>query len=93
MKSKSTAALIAVIIPIVLIYASISLISAMQQLHEAEQMQLSLLREIEEVEAENAGLLTKISDADREAAARERLGLVEPGEIIFFDISNTGNGG
>lgn len=83
MKRKSTAVLIGAIIPVLLLYAAINLLSAMDQLHEAEQMEISLLREIEEAEAENAGLLTKISEADREQAARERLGLVKPGEIVF----------
>lgn len=90
MKRKSTAALIGAIIPLLLLYAAVNLLSAMDQLHEAERMEISLRREIEEAEAENAGLLTKISEADRAEAARERLGLVKQGEIVFIDVSNGG---
>lgn len=93
MKKRSTWALIGVIIPILLLCAAVNLVSVMEQLREAEEMERSLLREIEETEAENAGLLTRISEADRAEAARKKLGLVEPGEIIFIDISKTGNGG
>lgn len=72
-----------------IVYGTFSLITTLDNLNDAELINAGLRTEIEEVQAENRDLCDKISDADsdsaKEALARERLGLVKPGEIVFVD--------
>lgn len=72
-----------------MVYGAFSLITTLDRLNDAEIINAELRTEIEEVQEDNRDLCNKISDADsdsaKEALARERLGLVRPGEIVFID--------
>lgn len=70
-------------------YGAFSLVSVIDQLREAERISTELNAEIEAVQEENSNIiyLTSCLDSDfeKEKLARERLGLVKPGEIIFIN--------
>lgn len=70
-------------------YGAFSLVSVIDQLKEAEKISAELSAEIETVQVENSNIiyLTSCLDSDfeKEKLARERLGLVKPGEIIFIN--------
>ena len=73
-------------------YGSISLSQANARLEAAEQTRNELAAEAQALAVSNASLGYEIahsSDLDMiEKVAREKLGLVLPGEIIFYDISD-----
>ena len=85
METKET--LVRIVLLALLLYASICLASAGRELHAARALAAELRAEIETVERGNAELGRKLdqgwSAEDVEALARERLGLVLPGDRIF----------
>ena len=70
-----------------IVYGTLSLITTLDSLNDAENMNDVLKTEIEQLQKDNRDLSYLISEADsdsaKEALARERLGLVKPGEIVF----------
>lgn len=72
-----------------IVYGTFSLITTLDGLREAENINTELRAEIEEVQEDNRDLRVLISEADtdsaKEALARERLGLVKPGEKVYID--------
>ena len=85
--------LIRIVLLSLLLYASVCLASAGRELHAAEARAEELRAKLETVERENAALDRKLrqgwSAEDVEALARERLGLVLPGDKIFrFEQTN-----
>ena len=70
-------------------YGAFSLIGALDQLREAESLSAQLNAEIEAVQEENSSIIylnsCLDSDSEKEKLARERLGLVKPGEIVFVN--------
>ena len=86
MDSKET--LLRIVLLTLLIYASVSIAAVGRELQTANAMESRLLTELDEQEEVNAALRQKIAgelnDEEIERLARERLGLVKPGEIIFY---------
>lgn len=73
-------------------YGIISLSRANARLADAEQTRDALAAEAQALAVSNASLeykITHCTDLDMiEKVAREKLGLVLPGEIIYYDVSN-----
>lgn len=79
--------LIRIVLLSLLLYASACLASTGRELHEAEALAAGLREELAAVERENLSLERRLrqgwSAESVEALARERLGLVLPGDKIF----------
>jgi cell division protein FtsB len=79
--------LIRIVLPALLIYAALCLASTRRALYTAGQEEASLRARLEAVEQENRTLNQRLSEGwsseELEALARERLGLVLPGDRIF----------
>lgn len=77
------------VVAALLIYAALSLAETMDSLNDAMEMTELLNREICEKQSETDELEELLcecgSDEFIKRTARERLGLVEPGEIIYID--------
>ncbi len=89
-KRSSLMTKIAVILPAVA--ATVTLVSLQSQLAEKERQAAELREQVAAVEQENQRLETAIEETGSEesikAIARQKLGLVESGEIIFYDIGS-----
>lgn len=79
--------LIRIVLPALLIYAALCLASTRRALYAAGFEEAALCARLEAVEQENRALSQRISEGwnaeELEALARERLGLVLPGDRIF----------
>ena len=73
------------VIAALLIYAAWNLAETMDALRDAKDMTELLQHEIDDTQAETDELLSCDTDEFIKGIARDRLGLVEPGEIIFID--------
>lgn len=85
--------IIAGIVAIALIlYATVMLISVKTRTQRAEEQKAALEQKVEEIQEENRQLEYQLKHSEDDETikeiAREKLGLVEPGEIIFYDDSN-----
>ena len=80
------------LVPIVLLclflYAAASLFSSRRELTQAQALEAALERELELLQEENQRMQQKLesgfSDEEIQQLARQRLGLVLPGEKIFY---------
>ena len=85
MDAKET--LIRIVLPALLVYAAVCLASARRELHAADAVEASLRLRIETIERENLAVSQKLTEGwskeELEALARERLGLVLPGDRVF----------
>lgn len=81
-----------IVILALIVYATISIISTNDKIAQAEKEQVILQSKVDEALQENAELEYDIAHAEDdetiEAIARAKLGLVMPGEKIFFDVGN-----
>lgn len=79
--------LIRIVLPVLLIYAAFCLASARQELYKAEEAEASLLLSLETIEQDNLAVRAKLTEGwsaeELEQLARERLGLVLPGDRVF----------
>lgn len=92
-KSNKKVHMIAGIVALaLLLYASITLISIKAKAQQAEEQKVILEQKVEEIQEQNKQLQYQIDHSDSDETikdiARAKLGLVEPGEIIFYDESN-----
>ena len=89
MERKKTNTIAGIVITAMIAYGTFSLISTLDQLHEAESQCAELKAEITQAQEENKTLARLISEADSDSAkeelAKERLGLVKPCEIVFMN--------
>lgn len=90
MRKKRKSSLITKIVILALaVYATITIVSLQTQIEEKRAEQLTLEASRAELEEENARLQSAIDAIGTEAGiadiAREKLGLVAPGEIVFYD--------
>ncbi|HHU22893.1 MAG TPA: septum formation initiator family protein [Clostridiales bacterium] len=92
MKLKRAGIITKVAILALAVYAVISLISLNAQVAEARKVREETQAEVEKLTQSNAELEYEISHGDDpktiEDIARDKLGLVMPGEKIFYDVSN-----
>ena len=86
MNTKDT--LICIVLISLTLYACASVAAVGGELRAAEAVQQELRAGLEEQSADNAALREKLeaglSDAELERLARERLGLVKPGDKVFY---------
>ncbi|SMC54995.1 cell division protein FtsL [Papillibacter cinnamivorans DSM 12816] len=91
-KIKRASLITKIVILAALIYAAISLLNLQGQIQNAAEEKALLEKQIEEQTQTNASLSDDIAhsgDPDRVAdIARKKLGLVSPGEKVFYDVSN-----
>lgn len=92
MKVKKAGILTKLIIITIMVYAVVTLVTLNSKIAAAEAQKQQLQREAAEVAARNEELkycIEHSGDAETiQKIAREKLGLVMPGEIIFFGTKN-----
>ena len=92
MRFKRSSLLTKVLILVVVVYATVTLVSLQNQVTAKQEEAQILQTEIEAARQENLRLDQAIENLDTdegvEAVARQKLGLVSKGEIVFHDIGN-----
>ena len=92
MKLKRASIFTKIVIALLVVYACVSLIRTRAQITEARQAQETVRQQVTDLMLENAEISYDIEhagdDSTIESIARTKLGLVKPGEKIFYDVSN-----
>lgn len=92
MRFKKAGFLTKLLILVMLVYAAYNIIDVRSNIVEARQNLTSLTQQVEDAQQINARLNYEIDHKDDpetiEQIARAKLGLVKPGEKIFYDISH-----
>lgn len=92
MKLKRSSIFTKIVILALIVYAAISLSTTKSRIASAEEDRVVLQAKVDAMLQENAELEYDIAHAgDPETIAeiaRTKLGLVKPGEKIFYDVSN-----
>ena len=92
MKFVKSSLLVKLVILIVVVYATVTLMSLRRQITAKQAEAAQLTSSITSAEQENSRLNDAIenidTDAGVEAVAREKLGMVAEGEIVFQDVSD-----
>lgn len=92
MKFVKSSLLVKVILLVIVVYATVTLVSLRRQITAKEAQAAQLTSSITTAEQENNRLSDAIENADTdegiEAIAREKLGMVGEGEIVFEDVGN-----
>ena len=92
MKFVRSSLLVKLILLIVVVYATVTLVSLRRQISAKQAEAAQLTSSITSAEQENSRLNDAIenidTDAGVEAVAREKLGMVAEGEIVFQDVSD-----
>ena len=92
MRFKRSSLLTKILILVLVVYATVTLVSLQSQVTAKDQEAEILQAEIDAKKQENLRLEQAIEDLDTdegvEAVARQKLGLVSKGEIVFYDVGN-----
>lgn len=92
MKFKRAGIITKIVVLILLIYIAITLLSVRAKIQDASAAYQALQAQVDEQTAANAALASDIANKDDPdtilAIAKERMGLLESGEIIFYDTTN-----
>ena len=92
MRFKRSSLVTKVLILVLVVYATVPLVSLQSQVTEKETQAAALQDDITATQQENLRLEQAINalgtDEGVEAVARQKLGLVAPGEILFYDVGN-----
>lgn len=92
MKIKKAGIITKIVIAALLVYAVVSLVTVRSKTAALNAQTQQLQQQVTDMTQSNAELEYKIEhseDADTiEEIARDKLGLVKPGEKIFYDMSN-----
>lgn len=92
MRFKRSSLVTKVLILVLVVYATVTLVSLQSQVTEKEIQAAALQDDITAAQQENLRLEQAINalgtDEGVEAVARQKLGLVAPGEILFYDVGN-----
>lgn len=92
MRFKRSSLVTKVLILVLVVYATVTLVSLQSQVTEKEAQAAALQDDITAAQQENLRLEQAINalgtDEGVEAVARQKLGLVAPGEILFYDVGN-----
>ena len=92
MRFKRSSLVTMVLILVLVVYATVTLVSLQSQVTEKETQAAALQDDITAAQQENLRLEQAINalgtDEGVEAVARQKLGLVAPGEILFYDVGN-----
>lgn len=92
MKLKKANLITKLLIVALALYAIISIVTINGRVTKAEEDKAELQRQVDEITQENAELQYQLDHSEDEETieeiARNKLGLVLPGEKIFYDISD-----
>jgi len=92
MKMKPAGIITKIVIVAIILYAGISMLTLKTRIEEAREEMSVLQTQVDQTALKNAELEYEISHSADEATiedvARNKLGLVNPGEKIFYDVSN-----
>ena len=90
MKFVKSSLLVKLVILILVVYATVTLVSLRKQITEKNEQEAILNSSIAATQQENNRIQDSIdalgTDAGVEAVARDKLGMVEEGDIIFYDV-------
>ncbi len=90
MKFVKSSLLVKLVILILVVYATVTLVSLRQQITEKNEQEATLTGSIAAATQENNRIQDAIdalgTDAGVEAVARDKLGMVDEGDIIFYDV-------
>lgn len=91
-KTKKAGFLTKVVLVVLLVYAGISLYTIQNQIQSAKDEQTKLASQVDTLRRENDSLSADIADSGNsqklQDVARSQLGMVMPGERVFYDVSN-----
>lgn len=92
MRFRKSSLMLKLIILIVAVYSTVTLVSLQSQNSEKKAEAADLTLAIGSTELENQRLEDEIANADTEEGiteiARNKLGLVNEGEMVFYDVGN-----
>ena len=89
MKFVRSSLLVKLVILIVVVYAVVTLVSLRNQIADKNAEAAALTSSITAVEQKNGKLEEAIATADSdEAIARDKLGMVTDGEVVFHDVGD-----
>lgn len=92
MKFKKASIFTTLVIAVLMVYALISLFVVHRQTRQLQDRAATLQQQVSEMTLANAELQYQIDHSEDddmiESVAREKLGLVKPGEKIFYDTSD-----
>lgn len=92
LKFKRASIITKIVVLILLIYIAITLLSVRSKIQAANGTYQTLQTQVDEQTTKNAALSADIADKDDPntilAIAKERMGLLESGEIVFYDTTN-----
>ena len=92
MKFKKASIFTKLVIAVLMVYAVISLFMVHRQTRQLQDRAATLQQQVSEMTQSNGELQYQIDHSEDddmiESVAREKLGLVKPGEKIFYDTSD-----
>ncbi len=92
MRFRKSSLILKFIILIVAVYSTVTLVSLQSQISEKKAEAADLTLAIGATELENQRLEDEIANVDTEEGiteiARNKLGLVNEGEMVFYDVGN-----
>ena len=90
MKLVKSSLLVKLVILILVVYATVTLVSLRKQNTEKNEQEAILNSSIAATQQENNRMQDSIdalgTDAGVEAVARDKLGMVDEGDIVFYDV-------
>ena len=90
MKLVKSSLLVKLVILILVVYATVTLVSLRKQITEKNEREAILNSSIAATQQENNRIQGSIdalgTDAGVEAVARDKLGMVDEGDIVFYDV-------
>lgn len=90
MKLVKSSLLVKLVILILVVYATVTLVSLRKQITEKNEQEAILNSSIAATQQKNNRIQDSIdalgTDAGVEAVARDKLGMVDEGDIVFYDV-------
>ena len=90
MKLVKSSLLVKLVILILVVYATVTLVSLRKQITEKNEQEAILNSSLAATQQENNRIQDSIdalgTDAGVEAVARDKLGMVDEGDIVFYDV-------
>ena len=90
MNLVTSSLLVKLVILILVVYATVTLVSLRKQITEKNEQEAILNSSIAATQQENNRIQDSIdalgTDAGVEAVARDKLGMVDEGDIVFYDV-------
>ena len=90
MKLVKSSLLVKLVILILVVYATVTIVSLRKQITEKNEQEAILNSSIAATQQENNRIQDSIdalgTDAGVEAVARDKLGMVDEGDIVFYDV-------